>query len=182
MQGNLLFQLLLVTSDVLKLWGEGGVLVGLALARPTKAFTTSKPLSLTIQPASGLGSTEGELGGTEVASALAVRLPGILLNTGAVLLSNGVAGGGAEGDTKVATRGKQGSQVVQADRALAALAFTFVSAKATGLSKGDTTCSACPFAQRAPEASQGRRRQSKKNNEEKTLAWCCHACLFACLS
>ena len=43
MQGNLLFQLLLVGSDVLKLWGEGGVLVGLALARPTKAFTTSKP-------------------------------------------------------------------------------------------------------------------------------------------
>ena len=43
MQGNLLFQLLLVGSDVLKLWGEGGVLVGLALARPTKALAASKP-------------------------------------------------------------------------------------------------------------------------------------------
>jgi len=167
---NLLFQLLLVGSDVLKLWGEGGVLVGLALARPTKAFTTSKPLSLTIQPAGGLGSTEGELSGAEVASALTVSLPRILLDTGAVLLSNGVAGGRAEGGSKVATRGKQRSQVVQADRALAALAFTFVSAEATGLSKSDTACSACPFAQCAPEASQGRGCQSKKNNEEKTLA------------
>ena len=43
LQGNLLFQLLLVGSDVLKLWGEGGVLVGLALARPTKALAASKP-------------------------------------------------------------------------------------------------------------------------------------------
>ena len=37
------FQLLLVGGNVLKLWWDRGVLVGLALARPSKALTASKP-------------------------------------------------------------------------------------------------------------------------------------------
>jgi len=60
------FQLLLVGGNILKLWWDGGVLVGLALARPSKALTASKSLSLAVESASRLGSAEGELSGAEV--------------------------------------------------------------------------------------------------------------------
>lgn len=38
-----MLQLLLVGNNVLKLWWDGCVLVGLALARPSKALPASKP-------------------------------------------------------------------------------------------------------------------------------------------
>ena len=37
-----MFQLLLIGGNILKLWWDGGVLVWLALARPSKALTASK--------------------------------------------------------------------------------------------------------------------------------------------
>ena len=133
-------QLLHVGSNVLKLGWDGGVLVGvgLTLARPSKAFPTSKPekkkfmrikyeekspLSLAVESAGGLRSTEGELGGTEVATALAVLLPTLLVHARAVLLPDGVAGGRAEGGAQVAAGREESSQVGNADRLLAALAF-----------------------------------------------------------
>ena len=51
----------------------------------------------------------------EVASALAVLLPTLLVHTGPVLLSDGVAGGGAEGVAQVAAGGQEGAQVAKAD-------------------------------------------------------------------
>ena len=80
-------------------------------------------MSLAVESAGGLCSTEGELGGTEVAAALAVLLPALLVHARAVLLPDGVAGGRAEGGAQVAAGGEESSQVGNADRLLTALAF-----------------------------------------------------------
>merc|ERR550517_144520 len=100
-----MLQLLLVGNNVLKLWWDGCVLVGLALARPSKALPASKPLSLAVESAGRLSSAEGELCGAEVAAALAV-----LLAARPVLLPDGVAGGRAEGVAQVAAGGEESSQ------------------------------------------------------------------------
>ena len=81
-------------------------------------------MSLAVESAGRLCSTEGELGGTEVAAALAVLLPALLVHARAVLLPDGVAGGRAEGGAQVAAGREESSQVGNADRLLAALAFT----------------------------------------------------------
>ena len=72
-------------------------------------------MSLTVESASRLCSTEGELGGAEVAAALAVLLPALLVHARPVLLPDGVAGGRAEGVAQVAAGGEESSHVVQAD-------------------------------------------------------------------
>ena len=140
-------QLLHVGSNVLKLWRNGGVIVWvwLAFARPSKTLPASKPektnyiwdghflnfmkeyyspLSLAVKSAGWLGSAESKLGGAEVAAALAILLPALLVHARPVLLPDGVAGGGAEGGAQVASRGEERSQVGQADWLLTALAFT----------------------------------------------------------
>ena len=72
-------------------------------------------MSLTVESASRLCSTEGELGGAEVAAALAVLLPALLVHARPVLLPNGVAGGSAEGVAQVTAGRKECSEVRNAD-------------------------------------------------------------------
>jgi len=127
----------------------------LALARPAQADAGGAALRLAVSSTCGLCRAEEEFARREVffraGAAIAVAVARMSTYCLACPL--------AERFAEVASRGKQGAEVVEADWPLGAVARPIRIADAWCLSQHDAACSASPVAKCTPESSIGQRYQ-----------------------